>query len=271
MSSRTAKSRVGRRSARLGVGLILPVVLIIVWQLVKSTGMLSYQDIPAPSTIWSATVAMADSGELSGNVEHTLAACLGGWALGSVVGLLLGLLLGLSQRAFTYSMASVDVLRAIPAIAFVPVAVIVFAQTLQMEIVIAAWVSVWPVAISTIDGVRGVSSVHQDLARSLRLSAVQRTVKFALPTAMPKILVALRLSLSAALVLAIVAEIVGNPDGIGYALVQEQQSLRPDAMFSYILITGLLGLILNFVLTWVLEHFVPGGRSLGNGDRHDDQ
>lgn len=135
-----------------------------------------------------------------------------------------------------------------------------------MEIVIAAWVSVWPVAISTIDGVRGVSAVHHDLARSLGLSAFRRTITFALPTAMPKILVALRLSLSAALVLAIVAEIVGDPAGIGYALVQEQQALRPDAMFAYIVVTGFLGLILNFVLTWVLERFVPGGRSPANGD-----
>ena len=259
------------RPARLAVGLVVPIVLIAVWQLAKTTGALPFKDIPAPSTIWSAAVSMISTGEFGVNIGHTLAACLGGWALGSAVGLVLGSALGLSGRAYTYSMASVDVLRAIPAIAFVPIAVIVFAQTLQMEIVIAAWVSVWPVAISTIDGVRGLSAVHADLARSLRLSAVQRTVKFALPTAMPKILVALRLSLSAALVLAIVAEIVGNPAGIGYALVQEQQSLRPDAMFAYIVVTGFLGLILNFLLTWVCERFVPGGRSLAVGDRHDDQ
>jgi NitT/TauT family transport system permease protein len=259
------------RPTRPAAGLIVPVVLVALWQVMKTTGLLPFKDIPAPSTIWSAALSLISSGEFGANIGHTLAACLAGWALGSVVGLLLGSLLGLSRRAYVYSMASVDVLRAVPAIAFVPIAVIVFAQTLQMEIVIAAWVSVWPVAISTIDGVRGVSPIHDDLARSLRLSPVRRTMKFALPTAMPKILVALRLSLSAALVLAIVAEIVGNPAGIGYALVQEQQSLRPDAMFAYILVTGFLGLILNFVLTWVLEHLVPGGRSLGTGDRHDDQ
>lgn len=259
------------RPARLAAGLIVPVVLIAVWQVAKTTGALPFKDIPAPSTIWSAALSMISSGEFGSNIAHTLAACLGGWAVGSAVGLVLGAVLGLSKFAYTYSMASVDVLRAIPAIAFVPIAVIVFAQTLQMEIVIAAWVSVWPVAISTIDGVRGVSTVHDDLARSMRLSAVQRTVKFALPTAMPKILVALRLSLSAALVLAIVAEIVGNPAGIGYALVQEQQALRPDSMFAYIVVTGFLGLILNFVLTWVCERFVPGGRSPADGDRHDAQ
>ena len=70
--------------------------------------------------------------------------------------------------------------------------------------------AIWPVAISTIDGVRGVNPVHQDLARSLGLSPVAKIVKFALPTALPKIVVALRLSLSAALVLAIAGINVWN-------------------------------------------------------------
>lgn len=271
MTTTTMRTPRRFRPARLAIGLIVPVVVIALWQLAKATGALPYRDIPAPSTIWSAAMSMVSSGELGANVAHTLTACLGGWALGCAVGLVLGCALGLSRHAYTYGMASVDVLRAIPAITFVPVAVIIFAQTLQMEIVIAAWVSVWPVAISTIDGVRGVSQVHDDLARSLRLSPVRRTLTFALPTAMPKILVALRLSLSAALVLAIVAEIVGDPDGIGYALVQEQQSLRPDSMFVYIVITGFLGLILNFALTWLLEHLVPGGRALPKGAGDDAQ
>lgn len=247
---------------RRGLGLAVPVVLIALWQLVKSAGLLPYDNVPAPSQIWSAVVGLVGSGELANNTGHTLVACLGGWALGSVAGLLLGLLLGLSHQAWVYGMASVEVLRALPAISFVPIAVILLAQTVQMEIVIAAWVAIWPVAISTIDGVRGVNPVHQDLARSLRFTRTQRILKFSLPTAMPKIVVALRLSLSAALVLAIVAEIVGDPNGIGYALVQEQQALQPAAMFAYILFTGVLGLVLNYVLTWTLGRLVPGARGL---------
>lgn len=247
-------------------GFTVPVALVAVWQILKISGALPYDNVPAPSAIWTAGVDLVASGELGGNVAHTLVACLGGWALGSAVGLLLGLALGLSRRAWTYSMASVEVLRALPAISFVPIAVILLAQTVQMEIVITTWVAIWPVTISTMDGVRGVSQIHLDLARSLRLTRMQRIVKFAIPTAMPKIVVALRLSLSAALVLAIVAEIVGNPDGIGYALVQQQQSLQPAAMFGYILVTGLLGLALNYLLTWALGRLVPGSPVSGGVD-----
>jgi ABC-type nitrate/sulfonate/bicarbonate transport system permease component len=249
-------------------GIIAPIVIIAVWQLAKSAGALPYQALPAPSAIWSATTGLLSSGELPHNVGHTLLACVGGWLLGSIVGFLIGLALGLSQRAWIWSMASIDVLRAIPAIAFVPIVVIIFAQSLRMEIVIAAWVSIWPVVISTIDGVRGVSEIHRDLARSLRLSPVRRVLTFALPTAAPKIIVALRLSLSGALVLAIVAEIVGTPHGIGYALVSEQQAIRPAAMFSYILVTGLLGIVLNYMLTWLLA-LALGARAQTRGGGDD--
>jgi NitT/TauT family transport system permease protein len=256
----------GRRR-RASIGIVLPVVVLVGWQVAKSAGLLPYTNLPAPSSIWAALEELAASGEFGANTVHTILACVGGWAIGSVAGLALGLLLGLSGWAWAYAMASVEVLRGIPAIAFVPIAVIVLAQTVQMEIAIAAWVAIWPVAIGTIDGVRGVSQVHLDLASSLRMSRPSRILKFHLPTAMPTVVVALRLSLSAALVLAIVAEIVGNPDGIGYALVQAQQSLRPDAMFAYILLTGLLGLALNFALTATLSRLVPGARlAMRGGD-----
>lgn len=251
---------------RRALGFVVPVVLIAVWQIVKSVGALPYDNVPAPSAIGAALVDLAASGQLGEDVGHTLVVCLGGWAAGSVAGLLLGLLLGLSRRAWTYGMASVDVLRALPAISFVPIAVILLGLTLEMEILIAGWIAIWPVAISTIDGVRGVSPVHQDLARSLRLSRLRRITKFALPTALPKVLVALRLSLSGALVLAIVAEIVGDPAGIGYALVQAQRSLQPAAMFAYILITGVLGLLLNYALTMTVGRFVPGARLTSPGE-----
>lgn len=255
-----ARTAAGSRTAARGIliGLIVPVGIVVVWQLAKSLGALPYQNIPSPLDIVSAAVQLAVGGQLAGNFLHTLLACLAGWALGSALGVVLGTALGLSRWTWTYSMASVEVLRAIPAIAFIPVAVIVLAQTVQMEIAITTWVSIWPVAVSTMNGVAGVSPAHTELARSLRLSTAARIRKLALPTAAPKILVALRLSLSAAFALAIVAEIVGDPAGVGYALVNAQQQVRPDIMFAYILLIGAAGLILNTLITLAFRRLAPG-------------
>jgi NitT/TauT family transport system permease protein len=252
----TALAR-GWRQSRL-VGLIIPVALVVAWQLAKSAGALPYTNIPSPAQIWDAAVSLTRSGQLPGDFGHTIAVCLIGWALGSTVGIALGAALGLSRTMWSYSMASVDVLRSMPAIAFIPIAVIIFLQTTTMEIAIAAWVSIWPVAVSTMTGVAGISAAHRDLAASMRLSWPTRVTKLALPTALPKILVALRLALSGALVLALVAEIVGNPHGVGYALVNAQQQSQPAEMFAYILLTGVVGLVLNGLLSLAYRRLAPG-------------
>lgn len=90
------------------------------------------------------------------------------------------------------------------------------------------------------------------------MSQMERIRKLALPTAAPKILVALRLSLSGAFALAIVAEIVGDPAGVGYALVNAQQQVRPDIMFAYIALIGAAGLVLNALITLAFRRLAPG-------------
>lgn len=245
------------RGGRL-VGLIVPVALVVGWQLAKSLGALPYDNVPSPAAIWDSAVSLTRTGQLPGDFGHTLTACLAGWVIGSAIGAVAGAALGLSRGVWSYSMASVDVLRAIPAISFIPIAVIVFEQTIQMEIAIAAWVSIWPVAVSTMTGVADVSAAHRDLAASLRLSWQARVAKLALPTALPKMLVALRLALSGALVLAIVAEIVGNPHGVGYALVNAQQQAQPAEMFAYVLLTGVAGVVLNALLSVAYRRLAPG-------------
>lgn len=263
----TAVARALRRG-RLA-GLVVPVALVLAWQLAKSAGALPYANVPSPAQIWAAAATLTGTGQLPRDFGHTLAVCLAGWVAGSAAGVALGAALGLSRTVWSYSMASVDVLRSVPAIAFIPVAVIIFLQTTTMEIAVAAWVSVWPVAVSTMSGVAGVSAAHRDLAASLRLSWRARVAKLALPTALPMILVALRLALSGALVLAIVAEIVGNPRGVGYALVNAQQQAQPAEMFAYILLTGVAGLTLNALLSLGYRWLAPGFRlAETRGTRH---
>jgi NitT/TauT family transport system permease protein len=260
-ASQTGARPAGRRVSwrpRWLIGLIVPVVLVAAWQLAKSVGALPYANLPSPLQIWDSAVTLTGNGQIPGDFGHTLAACLLGWVIGSAIGAAAGVALGLSRLVWSYSMASVEVLRSIPAISFIPIAVIIFLQSLKMEIVIAAWVSIWPVAVSTMAGVGGVTSAHRDLAASLRMSWAARVTKLALPTALPKMLVALRLGLAGALVLAIVAEIVGNPHGVGYALVNAQQQAQPAEMFAYVLLTGVVGVVLNALLTLAYRRLAPG-------------
>ena len=239
-------------------GLAFLVVLLGVWQALVSGHVVTYTYLPAPSAIASAGATLISSGALPRDMAHTLVATLLGWVFGSVGGLTLGIALGLSSKLWRNSMATFEVLRALPAIAFVPTAVLLLGFSLKMEIVVAAYVTLWPVFLNTMNGVRGVTPTHDDIARMMRLSPVEHIWKLVLPSAASPIIVGLRLGLALSLALAVVAEMVGNPAGVGYSLILQQQALQPRNMFAYILAIGLVGILLNTLFMALVRWLFPG-------------
>ena len=238
--------------------------LVGLWELLVRSGLVDFETLPAPSGIASAMASLVASGELPAAVLHTLLSTVLGWVLASLVGIGLGLWLGLSERVWRWSMASIEVMRAIPPIALVPVAFLVFGFSLRMELTLIVYVGAWTVLVNAIDGVRSVPREILDVARILRLSKVATIRKVILPAAVPSIVVGLRLALSLALVLAVVAEMVGNPRGLGNALVRAQQALQPEQMFAYVIVTGMLGIGLNAALRSASVRAFP---ALGAGPR----
>ncbi len=230
------------------LGLLTIVLLLTIWELLIRTGLLAFEYIPLPSQIAAALQQLAAEGNLSFTVAHTLAAALVGWTGAALVGIAAGLLLGLVPATWRYSMASVEVLRALPIVAFVPVVVLVFGFTSEAEIAVAFYAALWPVLVNTIAGVRGLDQRLIEVGRVLRLSTPAAILKLRLPAAVPSIVVGLRLGLGLSLVLTIVVEMVGTPVGLGYALIQAQQALRPAQMFGYVVVIGVCGIVLNAVL-----------------------
>jgi ABC-type nitrate/sulfonate/bicarbonate transport system permease component len=154
-------------------------------------------------------------------------------------------------------MASIELLRSMPSVAFVPVSLLLFGFSVKMELALAVYIAQWLILVNTVDGIRGVSPQLLEVARMLRMSWLERTRKIVLPAAMPVILVGLRLGLTVSLVMAIVSEMVCNPAGLGYQLVFEQRALQTDRMFAYLAVIGALGVLLNAALLLVAR-LIPG-------------
>jgi NitT/TauT family transport system permease protein len=222
--------------------------ILLLWELTVRLGILTFDYIPAPSAIAVKSAEMLSSGELLDNLQHTLTATLLGWLIASLAGVLIGTLLGLSHWAWTYSMSSVDALRALPVVAFVPVAVLLFGFTLKMEVLVSCYSALWPVLLNTLAGMRSTHPRLLETGRVLGLGRFGRLWKLRLPAATPYIVVGLRLGLAISLVLTLVAEMVGNPQGVGYALITDSKSLQPERMFVSIIAIGLAGIVLNALL-----------------------
>lgn len=246
-------------------GLVTMGSLVAAWELLVRSSVVDFQFLPAPSRITEAFGPLLSSGDLLARTAHTLRATLVGWVIAALVGIALGLWLGLSDRAWRYSMASIEVMRAIPPIALVPVALLIFGFSLRMELVLIVYVGAWTVLVNTIDGVRNVRTELLDVARMLQMSRLTTIRKVIVPSAMASIVVGLRLALSLALVLAVVAEMIGNPRGLGNALVRAQQALQPEQMFAYVITIGLLGIGLNAALRFASARAFPAlGAGPGN-------
>ena len=238
-------------------GLATIALAFLLWEMLLRAGFAQYQNLPAPSAIADGLVEIAASGQLLADTLHTLRSVLVGWGAALLVGIVLGLLLGVSRTLRRYCLASIEVLRPMPGIAFAPVALLLFGFSLQMELMVIILPALWPVLINTMGAVMGVHTRLFEVGRTFRLSRGEILRKIMLPAALPGVLVGARLSMTLALVLAIVAEMVGNPAGLGYAVVREQQAMRPELVFAYVVAIGALGVMLNAVLTGAVARLFP--------------
>jgi sulfonate transport system permease protein len=227
------------------------------WEISLRAGLAQYQNLPSPSAIVGGLAEIVVDGQLLVDTLHTLRSVLVGWLAAVVTGVVLGLLLGASATLRRYCLASIEVLRPMPGIAFAPVALLLFGFSLEMELMVIILPALWPVLINTMGAVRDVHARLFEVGQTFRLSRGEILRKIMLPAAMPGVLVGARLSMTLALVLAVVAEMVGNPAGLGYAVVREQQAMRPDLVFAYAVAIGAVGMLLNATLIAAVSIMFP--------------
>jgi sulfonate transport system permease protein len=242
-------------------GILVVLAMLGLWQLVVDSGLISLQFLPAPTGVATGVREVLASGELGGQLSHTVGNVLISWVIAVACGLVLGFALGLSELAWNWSMASVEVLRAVPVIALVPVALLIFGLSSTTEIIVAAYASVWPVLISTASGARATPARLFDVADTFAFGRVARLRKIVIPVAVPAILIGVRLALTISLVIVILTEMLGPPLGMGYAVIEQQRALQTDQMWAYVVLIGLLGVVLNGVFNgivrWRLRGFAP--------------
>lgn len=179
------------------------------------------------------------------HVLPSLARMFSGYGLAAVLGISVGLLLG---RVDTIRYAVNPVLhfvRAIPSTALIPIAILLLGIGDGMKIVLIATVCVFPVLLNTIDGVRGVDSTLNEVARSYRLTRTQRAFYLLLPAAALPIFAGLRIAIAVAFIVMIISEMVGATSGIGYATLAAQRNFQIPEMWAGMILMGILGYLLN--------------------------
>ena len=173
-----------------------------------------------------------------------------GYVIAVVVAVAVGIPLGMNPTLRAATSPIVEFLRAIPPPALLPFAIVVLGVGNSGKIFLIAFVCLWPVLLNTIDGVTGIDPTLNETARVYGVKGRDRLWRIILPAASPQIFAGMRTSLSLALILMVISEMVASTNGIGFFVLQSQRSFAIPEMWSGILLLGLLGYLLNvaFVL-----------------------
>ena len=183
--------------------------------------------------------------DATANLLPSIARVLAGWVIAAVAGIALGVAIGRLPLLADLTEPIVHFARAVPAPVLVPVFLFVFNIGTPMEVAAIIFGVIWPVLLNSIDGARHVHPGHLETARAFRIPPAKRLARIILPSAAPKILAGLRLSLALALVLMIISEFVGSTNGIGHEMLQDQSLFNLPGMWGVIVLLGLLGMVLN--------------------------
>lgn len=209
-------------------------------------------DALAPPTAAARALGRAVmDGSLLQATGFTLGSALLGLLIGFGFGTLVGIWLGLSQRAGRWGFLTVEVLRPIPSVALIPLAMLVFGFGVRMESSVVAFAVFWPMLVLAQAAAKQVDARLLEVSYALGLSPAARLAKIVIPAMVPRLFVALRLGVSIALVVAVTVEIAANPHGMGYAIMVSQQSLDPALMLAWLFWIAVVGYAVNALALWL--------------------
>ena len=218
-----------------------------------------HDTLAAPSATFRALSSGMTSGDLAGEIGTTLESYVQGLGLAIVGGVVLGAVIGSSRTLLDASFVTTEFLRPIPAVAFIPLAIMLFGLGVPMRRFVIAYGALWPIMINTLYGVRGSDRVLHDVAKTSGVGRVGALVRVRIPAALPSIATGIRVSASIALLIAITAEFLSGTDGLGSYMKQQQSAYRLPEMYAAILATGLLGYGINRALQTVEQKIVFWG------------
>jgi ABC-type nitrate/sulfonate/bicarbonate transport system permease component len=237
--------RARRRPSQFALGVIGLLGLVVLGEILPRLGFIPRRYFPTSSEIGRALLDQLGQADFWTAVGDTLQGWAIGLAIAAVAGIVLGILIGSSHFLREFTASTIEFLRPIPSVALIPLAALLWSTNLQSKLLLVVYAAFWQVLLQVLYGVQDVDPVAQDTARAYGLGPWARVRHVVWPTALPYVMTGLRLAAAVALILAVTAELViGNP-GLGKTLAVAQSSGAVATTYALVVVTGILGVIVN--------------------------
>jgi ABC-type nitrate/sulfonate/bicarbonate transport system permease component len=233
---------------KVAAEIAVPVALLVAWQ--AWTVHAQSQFFPRLSTILVEFRELWLFSQFGEHVVPSLERILLGFGIAVVVGIALGIPLGLSRWGRLAAMPHIEYWRAIPPPALLPISVLLLHSIGNVQKVsFIAFFCLFPILLSTIDGVRAIDPTMIDTARSYGVRGFARIRRIVLPAAMPQIAAGMRISLALAVIIMVVAEYFSSTNGVGYVLLISKNTFEMGPMWAAIVLIGVLGYLLSLLFS----------------------
>jgi sulfonate transport system permease protein len=245
----TRRARSGlSRFTRLGLGMIVPVVLAGFWEIAVHVGLASGRLVPPPSVIFATFLELWRAGELQRHILVTTQRVAAGFAIGVITGTLIGAIAGYSALTRRMFDPTLQALRSIPSIAWVPLFVLWFGIFESSKITLIAVGVFFPVYLGVMGAIMSVDRKLVEVGRAFRLSPAAMVRRILLPAVLPHYVIAIRSGLGLGWMFVVAAELLGASEGLGYLLIDGQQLGKPAQIVAAIVAFAIIGKLSDWLI-----------------------
>ena len=252
-------------ATRLAQYLLLPIIIAGGWELAARTGLVQNTLLPPPSGVLAAFWNLLVRGRLLMHAAASLQRVLAGFALAAALGLGVGIAMGTSRAGGRLGDLVIQVLRPIPPIAWIPLAILWFGIGESSKVFIIFLGAVFPIVINTLEGIRATDRRFVELARVLEVPRGRFVRQVILPGALPAIITGLRVGLGNAWVCVVAAELIAADKGVGFIIVDGRELSRTDVVIAGMATIGIIAKLMDVALRH-LEARLVRGRAAYSGE-----
>ncbi|CAD6560061.1 ABC transporter permease subunit [Paraburkholderia sabiae] len=243
VSSTRAHAGVSKSTLYKWLSWAVPAAIVVLWEAAARLGWIEPQVMPAPSSVLDTAVNLARSGDLFVHLGVSLLRAVVGFVIGGTIGLVLGILTGFSPLALALFDRSIQMVRAVPFLAMLPLVIVWFGVGEPAKIFLVALAVLFPIYINTMLGIRQIDPKLMELAKVVGLSWRAIVRRIILPGAMPSILTGVRYALAHAWLALVVAETLATTEGIGFLAMDAREFLQTNVILLTMIIYAFIGVV----------------------------
>lgn len=246
-----------KKSKNIILGLIIPICILILWQLSTTKMDVSSAILPKISDVLQSFINQIKSGQLFRDLSTSLGRVLKGYAIAALLGVTLGTVMGMSKNVNAIFSLTLNVIRQIPMMAWIPLIILWCGIGESSKVVIIVLGAFFPIMVNTISGIQSTPKGYIELSKLYKLSKWRTFLKVYLPSALPQIFVGLKLGLGISWMAVVAAELVAATSGIGFRISDARSLMQADVVIVGMIVIGFIGIFMDKILALIGKKVTP--------------